>query len=166
MIFSSLPRRSLILRNINESRSAGLRLQCRPQTENVVFDGQPLVSPKRPNMAGHEVSLAFLFVLHHLGSVSRVHVFGTNWNASVNDKARFVHPFVLEKRMVLNLPNIGFFISTRSAPWLRSCKKTNTPGFVEYSNAAVSNAATLAEALQLMQVNAFLLGCCKVRGKS
>ena len=47
------------------------------------------------------------FVLHHLGSVSRVHVFRMNWNANVNDKARFDHPFALEKRLVLNLTERG-----------------------------------------------------------
>ena len=45
--------------------------------------------------------------MHHFGSASRVHVFGMNWNASVNDKARFDHLFALERRLVLNLTKRG-----------------------------------------------------------
>ena len=87
------------------------------------------------------------FVLHHLGSVSRVHVFRMNWNASVNDKARFDHPFVLEKRLVLNLTKRGILHNHQIGALAAQLLEMNTPGFVEYSKAVVSNAGTLAKAL-------------------
>lgn len=73
----------------------------------VVFDGQLLVSPRETKHGWSSGFFGLSFVMHHLGSASRVHVFGMNWNASVNDEARFDHPFALEKRLVLNLTKRG-----------------------------------------------------------
>ena len=112
-----------------------------------MFDGQPFVSPRETKYGWLSGLFGLSFVLHHLGSVSRVHVFRMNWNASVNDKARFDHPFVLEKRLVLNLTKRGILHNHQIGALAAQLLEMDTPGFVEYSKAVVSNAGTMAKAL-------------------
>ena len=66
--------------------------------------------------------------------------FSHELNANVNDKARFDHPFALEKRLVLNLTKRGILHNHQIGALAQLLE-------LEYSKAVVSNAGTLAKAL-------------------
>ena len=74
------------------------------------------------------------------------------WHASELERQRqrqstIDHPFVLEKRLVLNLTKRGILHNHQIGALAAQLLEMNTPGFVEYSKAVVSNAGTLTKAL-------------------